>query len=68
MDVDEFEDYLELQDPKMKKDIEMSNREYLEGESRPSVTHPLLGVDGNATNPKTSEKDTGAFTPVGVAA
>ncbi len=36
MDVDEFEDYLELQDPKVKKDIAISNREYLEGKSRPA--------------------------------
>jgi hypothetical protein len=27
MDVDEFEDYLELQDPKVKRDIEISRKE-----------------------------------------
>ena len=36
MDVDEFEDYLELQDPKVKRDIEISTREYHEGKSRPA--------------------------------
>ena len=34
MDVDEFEDYLELQDPKVKRDIEISRKEYLAGKSR----------------------------------
>jgi PHD/YefM family antitoxin component YafN of YafNO toxin-antitoxin module len=34
MDVDEFEDYLELQDPKVRRDIEISNKEYLAGKSR----------------------------------
>jgi PHD/YefM family antitoxin component YafN of YafNO toxin-antitoxin module len=36
MDVDEFEDYLELQDPKVKRDIEISRKEYLAGKSRPA--------------------------------
>jgi hypothetical protein len=36
MDVDEFEDYLELQDPKAKHDIEISRKEYLAGKSRPA--------------------------------
>ena len=36
MDVDEFEDYLELKDPQAKKDIEISNREYREGKYRPA--------------------------------
>jgi Phd_YefM. len=36
MDVDEFEDYLELQDPKVKRIIEESHKEYLAGKSRPA--------------------------------
>jgi hypothetical protein len=36
MDVDEFEDCLELQDPKVKRDIEISRKEYLAGKSRPA--------------------------------
>lgn len=35
MDIDEFEDYLELQDPKMQEHIRKSNEEYLAGKSRP---------------------------------
>ena len=35
MDVDEFEDYLELQDPKARADIRKSNKEYLAGKGRP---------------------------------
>ena len=36
MDVDEFEDYLELQDPKVHEHIRESNAEYLAGKSRPA--------------------------------
>ncbi|MGH8645072.1 MAG: type II toxin-antitoxin system Phd/YefM family antitoxin [Gammaproteobacteria bacterium] len=36
MDVDEFEDYLELQDPKVRRDIEISRKEYLASKSRPA--------------------------------
>lgn len=36
MDIDEFEDYLELQDPKMREHIRKSNEEYLAGKSRPA--------------------------------
>ena len=35
MDLDEFEDYLELQDPKVREQIRKSNEEYLAGKSRP---------------------------------
>lgn len=35
MDVDEFEDYLELQDPTVREHIRKSNEEYLAGKSRP---------------------------------
>jgi hypothetical protein len=40
MDIDEFEDYLELQDPKVHAHIHTSNEEYLAGKSRPA--HELL--------------------------
>ena len=36
MDIDEFEDYLELQDPKVKRDIAASTRDYRAGRSRPA--------------------------------
>ena len=34
MDIDGFEDYLELQDPKVREHIRKSNAEYLAGKSR----------------------------------
>lgn len=36
LDIDEFEDYLELQDPKVRAHIRKSNEEYLAGKSRPA--------------------------------
>ena len=36
MDIDEFEDYLELRDPKARADIRKSHEEYLAGKSRPA--------------------------------
>jgi len=36
MDIDEFQDYLELQDPKVRQHIRKSNAEYLAGKSRPA--------------------------------
>jgi len=36
MDVHEFEDYLELRDPKVREHIRKSNQEYLAGKSRPA--------------------------------
>ena len=36
MDIDEFEDYLELQDPRVRKHIQKSKEEYLAGKSRPA--------------------------------
>jgi prevent-host-death family protein len=36
MDIDEFEDYLELQEPKVKRDIAASVRDYRAGMSRPA--------------------------------
>ncbi len=36
MDIDEFEDYLELKDPKVREHIRKSYQEYLSGKSRPA--------------------------------
>ena len=36
MDIDEFEDYLELQNPKVHASIRASTAEYLAGKSRPA--------------------------------
>ena len=36
IDIDEFEDYLELQDPEVNKAISASRKEYLAGQSRPA--------------------------------
>jgi PHD/YefM family antitoxin component YafN of YafNO toxin-antitoxin module len=36
MDVDEFEDYLELQDPKVRAIIKKGHQEYLAGKGRPA--------------------------------
>ena len=40
MDIDEFEDYLELQDPKVRAHIAKSRQEFLAGKSRPAVELP----------------------------
>ncbi len=37
MDIDEFEDYLELQHPRVKRHIAASAKEYAEGKSRPAA-------------------------------
>ena len=37
MDIDEFEDYLELQNPKIQEHIRKSNAEYQTGKSRPAA-------------------------------
>lgn len=36
LDIDEFEDYLELQDPEVKRIIEEGTKEYLAGKGRPA--------------------------------
>ena len=36
MDIEAFEDYLELQDPKVRHHIRKSREEYLAGKSRPA--------------------------------
>lgn len=35
VDIDELEDYLELQNPKVRRHIQQSTKEYLAGKSRP---------------------------------
>ena len=37
MDIDEFEDYLELQDPRVREHIRKSQAEYLADKSRPAA-------------------------------
>jgi PHD/YefM family antitoxin component YafN of YafNO toxin-antitoxin module len=37
MDIDEFEDYLELRDPRVRAHIRESYRQYLAGKSRPAA-------------------------------
>jgi len=37
MDIDEFEDYLELQDPKAQEDIRKSNEDVRAGRTRPAA-------------------------------
>jgi PHD/YefM family antitoxin component YafN of YafNO toxin-antitoxin module len=36
MDIDEFEDYLEIQDPKVREDIRKSQEEHRAGKARPA--------------------------------
>ena len=36
MDIDEFEDYLELRDPKVREHIRKSTEEYFTGKTRPA--------------------------------
>ena len=48
MNIDEFEDYLELQDPKVRAHIRASNAEYLAGKSRPADEF-LKELRGEAT-------------------
>src|SRR2546430_17483886 len=52
MDIDEFEDYLELQDPKVQTHIRTSNEEYRAGKSRPVselLTELQTGKRGKAS-------------------
>ena len=37
LDIDEFEDYLELQNPKVREYIQKSNAAYMAGKSRPAL-------------------------------
>jgi PHD/YefM family antitoxin component YafN of YafNO toxin-antitoxin module len=48
MDIDQFEDYLELQDPKVRAIIAKGRQEYLAGKSRPAedLLHELQDRQG----------------------
>src|SRR5580704_1174595 len=46
MDADELEDYLELQDPKVNRDIAKSTQEFREGKGRPARDF-LAELEGN---------------------
>jgi hypothetical protein len=48
MDIDEFEDYLEIQDPKVRAVIAKGRQEYLAGQSRPAedLLHELQDRQG----------------------
>src|SRR6266498_4026687 len=58
MDIDEFEDYLELRDPKVRAAIAKGRQEYLAGKSRPArslLTEPVSsGKRGKATRRQTA--------------
>jgi PHD/YefM family antitoxin component YafN of YafNO toxin-antitoxin module len=54
MDIDEFEDYLELQDPKVRAHIRTSTAEYRAGKSRPAGD--LLKELTTGTRGKTSRR------------
>ncbi len=45
MDIDEFEDYLELRDPRVRTHIRQSSAEYLAGKSRPAEEFVAEGLD-----------------------
>jgi restriction endonuclease len=51
MNIDDFEDYLEIQDDKLNKQIKQSYREYLNGKARP-IEEFLAELKGELTKPK----------------
>lgn len=56
MDINEFEDYLELQDPKVRQHIRKSNEEYLAGKSRPMEEFLAELEGGTSKSPKTTRR------------
>lgn len=58
LDIDELEDWLELQDPKVREHIRKSNEEYLAGKSRPAevLLAELRGSRGKSTKPTRRQK------------
>jgi PHD/YefM family antitoxin component YafN of YafNO toxin-antitoxin module len=56
MDIDEFEDYLELQDPKVREHIRKSNEEYVAGKSRPMEEFLVEQSAGKSKNIKTTRR------------
>jgi prevent-host-death family protein len=55
MNIDDLEDYLELQDPKMKKQIAEGYKEYLAGKARP-VEELLAELKAEFVKPKRKKK------------
>ena len=55
MDADELEDYLELQDPKVKADIAKSTQEFRAGKGRPARDF-LAELQGATKKTKTSKR------------
>jgi prevent-host-death family protein len=55
MNIDDLEDYLELQDPKMKKQIAEGYKEYLAGKARP-VEELLAELKTEFAKPKRKKK------------
>src|SRR5918912_1305019 len=56
MDIDEFEDYLELQDPKVRRDIAKSNEDIREGRVRPARELLAELTKPRAAKPKTTKR------------
>ena len=54
VDIDEFEDYLELQDPEVNQVIAESRKEYLAGKSRPAaeLLHELEEEEARERQPE----------------
>ena len=57
MDIEEFEDYLELRDPKIRRHIVKSQQAYTDGKSR-SSTHLLEELKHPATKKKAPRRKT----------
>jgi len=51
MNIDEYEDYLDIQDPKVNKQIKQSYKEYITGKARP-VEEFLVELKNNHIKPK----------------
>lgn len=55
MNIDDYEDYLDTQDPKLAKQIKKSHEEYLEGKARP-VDEFLAELTNEPFKPKVRKK------------
>ena len=58
MDVDELEDYLEVRDPKMRKQIRDGYQEYLRGELKEDAWEFLAELEQELAQPKRKRKRT----------
>jgi PHD/YefM family antitoxin component YafN of YafNO toxin-antitoxin module len=56
MDIDEFEDYLELQDPKVRRDIAKSNEDVRAGRVRPARELLAELTKAGAAKPRTIKR------------